>query len=136
MLKALVADDDLIYRHFFSSVLRQLDFSVVAEADNGQKAVDLEVQYDPDLVLLDIMMPGLNGFLALEEISVRVPNTFIIMHTAIDDEEVKSRCRLAGAQDYIVKAGHLKLTAEKIIKHVRFLRTRPFNRVLPTITKS
>jgi len=39
----------------------------VAEADNGQKAVDLEVQYDPDLVLLDIMMPGLNGFLALEK---------------------------------------------------------------------
>jgi len=67
MLKALVSDDDLIYRHFFSSVLRQLDFSVVAEADNGQKAVDLEVQYDPDLVLLDIMMPGLNGFLALEK---------------------------------------------------------------------
>jgi len=67
MLKALVSDDDLIYRHFFSSVLRQLDFSVVAEADNGQKAVDLAVQYDPDLVLLDIMMPGLNGFLALEK---------------------------------------------------------------------
>ncbi len=111
-------------RQIMVAGLAQLDVAVIGEADNGRAGVDLAIELEPDLILLDIIMPELNGFLALEEIIGRVHDPYVVMMTAIEDEEVIRNCRLAGAQDYILKSDPLTETVKHLTRHVDFLKSR------------
>ncbi|WNK01450.1 response regulator transcription factor [Thalassospiraceae bacterium LMO-JJ14] len=121
---AVIIDDEELMRRVVSAGLEQLDVSIVGETEDGRAGVDLVLELEPDLVLLDIIMPELNGYLALEEIIGRAHDPYVVMMTAIADEEVSRNCRLAGAQDYILKSAPMTETVERLSRHVKFLKSR------------
>ncbi len=121
---AIIVDDAEIMRSLLRAYLEELDVEVVGEAENGRQGVDMAIEVEPDIIILDIMMPVMNGYLALEEIIGRVPNAFVVMLTAVEDEEVKAAIRLGGAQDYILKTLPSVEILERLGRHVTFFRSR------------
>ena len=121
---AIIVDDAEIMRSLLRAYLEELDVEVVGEAENGRQGVDMAIEVEPDIIFLDIMMPVMNGYLALEEIIGRVPNAFVVMLTAVEDKEVKAATRLGGAQDYILKTLPGVEMLEHLGRHVTFLRNR------------
>ncbi|HET6644618.1 MAG TPA: response regulator [Fimbriimonadales bacterium] len=99
-LRVLVADDDPIIRLDLKQMLQNLDYEVVAEAGNGQEAVDLAKSVLPDICVLDIKMPIKDGIEAVSEIVDVAP---AILLTAYSDRELIDKAKEAGAFAYLVK---------------------------------
>jgi two-component system, NarL family, invasion response regulator UvrY len=84
--KILVADDNLFIRKTLSRLLEtQQDYDLCAEAGNGEEAVALAIKHRPDLVILDLAMPGMNGINAAREIRQNLPAVPIILFTQYAD---------------------------------------------------
>ena len=81
--RVAIADDEPMIRFALKSILAGLKLNCVGEATNGQEAVALYAREQPDLLLLDINMPGQNGDVALKEIRARFPAARIVMLTAV-----------------------------------------------------
>jgi diguanylate cyclase (GGDEF)-like protein/PAS domain S-box-containing protein len=101
---ALIVDDDVIVRIFVREVLEQSGHEV-CEAENGSQALERFIEYRPDIVLLDIMMPGMDGFTTCAKFrelmgGSRVP---ILVMTALDDTESIAKAYERGATDFITK---------------------------------
>lgn len=98
----LVAEDEALIRMDLVEMLAELGYLVVAEAANGQQAVDLTREHRPDVVLLDVAMPVRDGLSAAEEISAAglAP---VIMVTAFSQREAVERATAAGVMGYLVK---------------------------------
>ncbi len=101
----IIADDHKIVHHGISRALnKEEDFVVMAEADSGKEAVSLSLEHNPDLVLIDISMPGLNGMEATRQILAANPKIRVLalsMHT----EKIYVKGMLdAGASGYILKS--------------------------------
>jgi DNA-binding NarL/FixJ family response regulator len=102
--RILIADDHAIVRDGVRALLTAAgDLEVVAEAANGQEAIDLAVSMEPDLVLMDIAMPGLGGLEATLEIRKRVPRARIIVLSQYGDPEYVRRFLKAGVAGYVLK---------------------------------
>jgi DNA-binding NarL/FixJ family response regulator len=102
-IRILIADDHPIFRFGMRTLLTALpDFIVVGEAVTGEEAIRLTNELLPDLVLMDINMPGLNGIEATTRIREQQPHTAILIVTMLDDESVFSAMR-AGARGYLLK---------------------------------
>lgn len=100
----LVCDDHAIFRQGVRSILsKEAGISVVGEAADGRQAVAMARKIHPDVVLMDIAMPGLKGFDATRLIKKTCPATVILILTVYDDEELVARCLQAGASGYILK---------------------------------
>ncbi|UBF25797.1 response regulator [Kovacikia minuta CCNUW1] len=100
----LVADDDELSRIYFSRQLRQYNLNVIP-AENGRQALDLATSQPFDLILLDILMPEMNGFQVLEALKA-VPTLNhipVIMVSGLDDLDSLIRCIELGAEDYLFK---------------------------------
>jgi two-component system, OmpR family, KDP operon response regulator KdpE len=109
--KVLVVDDEASLRKALRTSLVASGFSV-EEARSGEEALDAVRQRAFDLVLLDINMPGINGFEACQRIRTMAPRAGIVMVTVKDAEEDKVRALEAGADDYVTKPFRLReLTA-------------------------
>ena len=80
------------------------DIEVVGEAGEGREAVEKAQQLKPDLILMDVMMPGMNGIDACQEIRELLPETRVVMLTATGDQESVTAALVAGAQGYVLKA--------------------------------
>jgi DNA-binding NarL/FixJ family response regulator len=103
-IRILLVDDHTILREGVRSLLEhQPDFEVVAEADNGRQAVELVRQLKPDVVLMDIAMPLLNGIHATEQIRRETRCTHILILTQHESEEYIRRALAAGASGYLLK---------------------------------
>lgn len=103
-VRLLLADDHPIFREGLASLLSTREnFEVVGEASNGEEAVALARSLVPDLVLMDIHMPGLGGMEATRRIRDELPAVRVTMVTVSDDEEDLFEAVKAGAQGYIVK---------------------------------
>src|SRR5437660_2875486 len=103
-IRILVADDHSVVREgLVSLVKRKADMTVVAEASNGREAVDLWKEYRPDLVLLDLRMPELDGVGAIKEIRELDPSAHIAVLTTFDGDEDIYRAIKAGAKGYLLK---------------------------------
>lgn len=103
-LRIALADDHTILRHGLRLLLeRQQDFSVAGEASNGREAVELVASALPDVVILDIAMPILNGIEAAQKISSAHPRTAIIILSVHSDESYILRALKAGARGYLLK---------------------------------
>lgn len=114
----LVVDDEPRYVHLMEVNLITEGYQVI-KAFDGQKAVDLAAENQPDLILLDVMMPGLNGFKACERIR-EFSNVPIVMVTAKGEEQDRVRGLDVGADDYIVKP----FSAQEMLARVRAVLRR------------
>jgi DNA-binding NarL/FixJ family response regulator len=112
-IRVLVADDHAVVRDGLSLVLSQLDgFEVVGEAATGDEAVRQAVILKPDVVLMDIQMPGLDGVEATRQITDLVPSVAVLMLSMYSDEATAVGAMRAGARGYLLKgAGHAEVTA-------------------------
>ncbi|GAA5415924.1 transcriptional regulatory protein LiaR [Paraliobacillus ryukyuensis] len=116
MIKVLFVDDHEMVRIGVSAYLAtQTDIDVIAEADNGKKAVELALDLRPDVILMDIVMKGMDGIQATKEIMSVWPQAKILMVTSfIDDDKVYPALE-AGATSYILKTSK----ASEIAKAIR-----------------
>ena len=99
----LVCDDAAFMRVFISGVLTEAGYEVIGEAQNGQEAVERYKELQPDLVTMDIIMPGMTGVDAVKEIMTVDPDAMILMCTAIDQDELMTQAMEAGAKGFVVK---------------------------------
>ncbi|SPE39816.1 Oxygen regulatory protein NreC [Candidatus Sulfopaludibacter sp. SbA3] len=103
-IRILLADDHSVMRTGLRLVLeRQEDFLVVAEASDGREAVALAQQHKPDVVVMDVTMPNLNGIEAARQIGTALPQTSIVMLSMHSDESYVLRALKAGARGYLLK---------------------------------
>jgi two-component system response regulator NreC len=103
-IRILLADDHSVMRSGLRLVLeRQPDFQVIAEASDGRQAVALTQQHLPDVVVMDITMPNLNGIEAARQISGAMPQVSIVILSMHSDEAYVLRALKAGARGYLLK---------------------------------
>ena len=102
--RILVVDDHPLTRQALMSLLGQSGFEVVGEAESGEAAVGLARDLQPDLVLLDLTMPGMTGVEALPLIRDAAPDAEVVMLTASEDEESLLGAIKAGAAGYLLKS--------------------------------
>jgi DNA-binding NarL/FixJ family response regulator len=102
--RVLLADDHKLMRGGLRLILEQHpEFTVVGEADDGRQAVALAEQLNPDIVVMDVAMPNLNGIEAARQITDRQANTAVIMLSMHSDESYVLRALRAGARGYLLK---------------------------------
>jgi two-component system chemotaxis response regulator CheY len=99
----VVADDEAHLRVLMRSILRSMSIEIVGEAKNGKEAVDLYQREHPDLLLLDVNMPLLDGEDVLKAIMALDPDAFVIMLTSVSDLGTVEKCIDLGASNYIRK---------------------------------
>lgn len=99
----IVADDDPLVRRLVRDALQRAGVVVIAEATNGQEAVELTRHYKPDLVLMDAVMPVMDGLEATKQISESVSETRVVILTASSDEDLGLAGLRSGAVGYLTK---------------------------------
>ena len=101
--KVLVVDDHPILREVIAATLRDAGY-LVSEADDGERAVDLASSFQPELVIMDVLMPGMSGIEATERIHAQDPAIRILMLSMIDSPEIVRAALKAGAVNYLNKS--------------------------------
>jgi two-component system, NarL family, response regulator NreC len=114
-LRILLADDHQIFLHGLKSILQQGGFTVAAEARDGQEAVRQALECKPDIAILDIGMPNMNGIEATIEISKALPLTKIILLTMHSEDRYVLEALHAGVRGYVLKSR----TAAELIHAIR-----------------
>jgi len=102
-IRMLVADDHEVVRTGLASLLVDTDIEIVAEAGSGQEEIDLATEHRPDVVLLDIRMPDMDGLDALERIRRVLPDVKVVMLSTYDNPTYVARAVALGASDYVLK---------------------------------
>ncbi|MEH2400863.1 response regulator transcription factor [Nostoc sp.] len=104
MIKVLLVDDQGLIRQGLRVLLElEPDLEIVGEAENGEQAINLVAKFQPDVVLLDIRMPIMDGVAATREIQKRFAKTKILVLTTFDDDEYVSAALQNGAMGYLLK---------------------------------
>ncbi|UCG77919.1 MAG: response regulator transcription factor [Nitrospirota bacterium] len=115
-INIMIVDDHSLVREGISALLeRHEDINVIAEASSGEEAIEKAGISGPNIVLMDISMPGLGGLEATLEIRKRYPDVRIIVLTQYDDKEYISRFLKAGASGYVIK----KAAGNELISAIR-----------------
>jgi DNA-binding NarL/FixJ family response regulator len=104
-LRVVVADDHPFYREGLARLLRQSGVDVVAEVPNGEAAVQAARDHHPDVVVMDLNMPGLSGSEATRRLADESPDTHVLVLTVSAQEEDVTDAVLAGARGYVLKDG-------------------------------
>lgn len=102
-LRVLIADDDPLARRVVRDALQEAGMTVVADAANGREAVELALHYRPDLVLMDVVMPELDGITAARTIHEQAPEVRVVMLSMSDDDDLGVLGIRAGASGYVTK---------------------------------
>jgi DNA-binding NarL/FixJ family response regulator len=102
-LRVIVADDDPLARRMLRDVLQLAGITVIAEAGSGREAVELTTYYTPDVVVMDLIMPGMDGLAAMGEIRRMAPDVRVVILTSSDDDEVGLMTLRAGASGFLCK---------------------------------
>lgn len=115
-IRLLIADDQHLVRGGLSTLLGlDQEITIVGQAANGQEAVTMALSTNPDVILMDINMPILDGVKATREITKQLPRTKILMLTTFPDDEYIADALMAGAMGYILKS----LGPEQILAAVK-----------------
>jgi two-component system, NarL family, response regulator LiaR len=113
-LRVIVADDDPLVRRMLREELQMAGIVVIAEAEGGREAVELSVYYRPDVVLMDLVMPGVDGLAATQRIRELAPEVRIVILTATDDDAVGVGTLRAGASGFIRKSVAIEALARAL----------------------
>ena len=138
-IRVLVVDDHAILRDGIRSLLeRQSDISVVGEATNGREAMAYVSEYMPDIVLMDIAMPGMDGIEATHQIKKLYPEVHVLILSQYDSQEYIDPLLKAGASGYVLKnSGGRELISA--IRHVAddgaFLEPKVARQVIESYTQ-
>lgn len=111
----LICDDAAFMRMMIKDILTKNGYNVVGEAENGLKAVEKYQETKPDLVLMDITMPEMDGIAALKGIKQIDPNAHVIMCSAMGQQAMVIESIQAGAKDFIVKP----FQADRVLEAVK-----------------
>ena len=111
----LIVDDAAFMRMMIKDILSKNGYTVAGEAENGKIAVDKYNEVKPDLVLMDITMPEMDGIQALKAIKANDPNAQIIMCSAMGQQAMVIEAIQSGAKDFIVKP----FQAERVLEAVK-----------------
>src|SRR5829696_1738251 len=104
MIKILIADDHLIIRQGLRLILEtENDLELVGEASDGNEAVRLCKKLNPDVVLMDLRMPNMDGLTAIEKLRVEQPHIAVVILTTFNEDELMLRGLRAGARGYLLK---------------------------------
>lgn len=116
-LRILIADDHAVVRAGLKAILdNEMEFSVVAEASSGEEAIEQASVHKPDIVLMDIRMPGgMSGIEACEQILRKLPTTRVVMLTSYAEDELVMDAIRAGAVGYVLK----RVDSGKLIDDIR-----------------
>lgn len=120
--KVLIADDEAHVRKFVSLIVRRLGVSEILEAENGERAVELFKSEAPDLTLLDVNMPKLDGIETLTQLMEGRPDAVVVMLTSVANRQTVEDCSRLGATDYLRKdlpRDELQAELQRIIDDVR-----------------
>jgi NarL family two-component system response regulator LiaR len=102
-LRAIIADDDPFARRIIKQALQGAGIVVVAEAHDGQQAVELALHHRPDIVLMDVVMPELDGIAATRRIVEVIPDQIVVMLTSGEDDDVGLVSLRSGATGFLTK---------------------------------
>lgn len=120
MIKLLIVDDEPIERDGMQAILQKAyPMLEIKQAKNGKVAINMVDEYMPDLILMDIMMPGMNGLEAVEQISSKHPSIKFVMVTAFDMFDYARQAIRLGVKDYLLKpskASEIVSTVGKMLK--------------------
>jgi NarL family two-component system response regulator YdfI len=104
MIRILIADDHLIIREGLRLILEtEDDFELVGEASDGAEALRLAAEVQPDVILMDLRMPGMDGLTAIEHLRVEQPHVAVVILTTFNEDELMRRGLRAGARGYLLK---------------------------------
>ena len=115
MAKILIVDDAAFMRMMIKDILTKNGYEIAAEAENGQKAVEKYAETKPDLVLMDITMPEMDGIQSLKKIKEIDPAANVIMCSAMGQQAMVIEAIQSGAKDFIVKP----FQAERVLEAVK-----------------
>lgn len=130
----IIADDHEIYRRGLRLFLEHEGMRVIASAASGNLAVDLTIEQRPDILLLDLAMPDLDGLAVLSIVKHSVPETRVIILTALDDQTYISRARELGADGYFSKGVDNDYLIEAIRGNAGRNEEVVFTKAVPTPT--
>jgi two-component system, chemotaxis family, chemotaxis protein CheY len=105
----LIADDSLYIREALCKFFEQEDFNVCGEAENGKEAVDKAQELHPDLILLDLSMPVMNGLEATRVLKRMLPEVPVVMYSAFGDSSTEKAARSAGASALVSKSENISV---------------------------
>jgi len=120
MATILLVDDISFIKRVEKKVLEEHGHSIIGDASDGEQAIALYEQTNPDIVLMDITMPKLSGIQALEAILAKHANAKIIMCSAMAHRHILYKAVKAGAKDYLIKPytmEHLLDAISKVLNH-------------------
>ena len=111
----LICDDAAFMRMMIKDILTKNGYNIAGEAENGAKAVEKYNELKPDLVLMDITMPEMDGIEALKKIKAGDPNAMVIMCSAMGQQAMVIESIQSGAKDFIVKP----FQADRVLESIR-----------------
>jgi DNA-binding NarL/FixJ family response regulator len=140
IVRVLVVDDQRLMRDGIASLLEMQDtIEVVGTASNGQEAVERAVSLCPDVILMDVRMPVMDGVVATGQIRRQLPSCRILMLTTFDDEEYIIDALRAGASGYLLKdlpAPDLASAVQAVYKGIYQLDPTVAGKVIASLTRS
>ena len=105
MIRVIVVDDEALVRDGLVAIAgAHADIEIVGAASNGAEALELAVREQPDVVLMDLRMPVMDGFAATESLVARHPGVKVLVLTTIESEEAVDAALLAGASGFLLKS--------------------------------
>jgi DNA-binding NarL/FixJ family response regulator len=140
MVRILLADDHDVVRRGVRALLEARPcWQVCGEAANGREAVKLAVSLKPDIAVLDLEMPELNGLEATRQIKRKLPNTEVLIYSMHETDQLIREVLAAGARGYVLKADagrQLVDAVEALSRHKPFFTTRASETLLESFLKS
>ena len=113
-VRLLIADDTEHVRRMLVDILALHGFEIVAEAENGHQAITRATETEPDVVVIDLKMPGTDGIEAARQIREERPDQQVILYSAFIDEDVEARARDVGVAVCIPKLEGVEALAREI----------------------
>lgn len=126
---AVIVDDSASIRALLKHALTQAGYSVVAEADSGPPALALYEQHRPTLMMLDIVLPGMDGVKVATELLKRHPEASVVMCSSLTSKDRILACRAVGVAHFILKP----FTVEKVVEVATLIRQRAVERLATAV---